>query len=77
MRCWPTSPPDCPDHRSLCRTYEIDPALLSNSYAPMSTLAARVDDPEADRDRVRPVATGETTRTREPSRKTKKNGEPR
>jgi hypothetical protein len=32
------------ERRSLCRTYEISPASLSNSYAPMSTLAARVDD---------------------------------
>ena len=69
MRCWPTSPPDCPDHRSLCRTYEIDPASLSNSYAPMSTLAARERRSGADRDRIRPVATDETTRTgRHPAR---------
>ncbi|MEA2965902.1 MAG: hypothetical protein QOI46_6000, partial [Alphaproteobacteria bacterium] len=48
MRCWATWPPDCPEHRSLCRTYEIDPASLSNSYAPIGTLAARVDAASAE-----------------------------
>src|SRR3982074_2605638 len=46
-RCWATWSPYWPEfeHRSLCRTYEINPDSLSNSYAPMSTLAARVDEP--------------------------------